>query len=146
MTMPSLVLLSLLLLLLLLLLLSLLSLSLLFSWCAVFIYAPDLRDPVVMWVLSDFYWRLMHKFSRFCLRHQNMSRLAWLFWGSVSEGAGGGGGGGGGGGSHQSCMSLRIGTNNIVGGSTITFPAKCGINLFIHSQTSGVAPFMFGNG
>ena len=42
-----------------------------------------------------------------CLRHQNMSHLACTFWGSVL----------GGGLSHQSCMSLHIGTNNIVGGS-----------------------------
>ena len=45
---------------------------------------PGLRDPVVMRVLSDFYWKLVHKLSRFCLRHQNMYRLACHFWGSVS--------------------------------------------------------------
>ena len=38
------------------LLLFFLSLSLSFSWCAVFMNTPGLRDPVVMWVLSDFYW------------------------------------------------------------------------------------------
>ena len=39
-----------------LLLLSLFLLSLLFSWCAVLTNTPDLRDSVVMRVLSDFYW------------------------------------------------------------------------------------------
>ena len=51
--------------------------------CSVFVNAPGLRDPVVMRVWSDFYWILVRKF---CLRHQNMSWLAWLFWGSVSGG------------------------------------------------------------
>ena len=66
------------------LLLFLLLSSLSFSWCFIFMNAPGLRDPVVMRVLSNFNWRLVHKFSWFCLRHQNMSQLAWLFWGSVS--------------------------------------------------------------
>ena len=74
-----------------------------FPWCAVFTNAPGLRDLVVMRVLSDFYWRLVQKFSRFFLRHQNMSRLACVFWGSALGGL-----------SHQSCMSLHIGTNNVV--------------------------------
>ena len=39
-----------------LLLLSLFLSSLLFSWCAVLTNTPGLRDPVVMRVLSDFYW------------------------------------------------------------------------------------------
>ena len=40
----------------LLLLLSLFLISLLFSWCAVLMNTPGLCDPVVMRVLSDFYW------------------------------------------------------------------------------------------
>ena len=31
---------------------------------------PGLRDLVAMRVSPDFYWRVVHKFSRFCLRHQ----------------------------------------------------------------------------
>ena len=38
------------------LLLSLFLLSLLFSWYVVLMNTPGLRDPVVMRVLSDFYW------------------------------------------------------------------------------------------
>ena len=60
------------------------SLSSVFSRCTVFMNTPGLRDIVVMRVLSDIYWKLVHKFSPFCLRHQSLSRLAWLFWGSVS--------------------------------------------------------------
>ena len=63
-------------------------------------------DLVVMRVLSDFYWRLVQKFSRFCLRHQNMSLFGIRFLGLCIGGL-----------SHKSCMSLHIGTNNIVGGS-----------------------------
>ena len=37
-------------------LLSLFLLTLLFSWCAVLTNTPGVRDPVVMRVLSDFYW------------------------------------------------------------------------------------------
>ena len=36
---------------------------------------PGLRDPVVLRGLSDCYWRLVHKFSRFCLHHQKC--LGW---------------------------------------------------------------------
>ena len=55
-TVPELLLSLLLLLSFFLLLLSLFLWSLSFSWCAVLMNTPGLRDPVVMRVLSDFYW------------------------------------------------------------------------------------------
>ena len=71
--------------------------SLSFSWCFIFMNAPGLRDPVVMWALSNFY--------RMSTSSIHVS-VGMAFLGLGIRGM-----------SHQSCMSLCIGTDNIIGGS-----------------------------
>ena len=76
--------------------------------------APGLRHPVVMRVLSDFYWRLPVS-----SKHASVG-IAFLGLGIESV-------------SQQCCMSLRVGTNNIVGSSINQYGhlGSCFIIIFL---------------
>ena len=97
-----------------------------------FFNAPGLRDPIVMWVIFFM--------GDLCTNSHNSGYvikicLGWHgFSGARYRGI-----------SRQSCMSLHIGTNNIVGGSITRWYCKrntirnvWNMRLLIHSQTYAV--------